>query len=574
MLPKLTGCVLVRGMALGVMLTTPLLGCAPAAHSPATGDGLPTVESRATGSKTFIAAIVAEPTSFISRTNPGQATIPGSQVLQNLVHSALTEWDGKGGFQPLLTEQVPSLENGLWRLLDDGRMETTWKIKPNALWHDGTPLTGEDLVFTTVVDQDRELPILRTADYTWIEKVEAPDSATVIVRWKRPYIDADKMFTTLTAPLPKHLLEETYLRDKERFLLLPYWSQEFVGTGPFVVKEVVPGSFIRLEANERYLLGRPKLDQIQVRFILDINTLMTNILAGAVDVTLGRGLSIEHAQALQAQGRAGKTEYFPGAQVMAYPQFLNPSPAVVANVQFRRALMHGTDRQQLAESIGGGFTTQVPHLLVGPIEPEYREVEASAVRYEFDPRLAVQMIQTLGYSKGADGIFRDAEGQRLAVDLRSSADKITQDAIVPIAAMWTRVGVATDPTVVPTQRLDDREYVAAFPGFRGIRQGSTAAAMTRFHSANTPLPENRFVGQNYPRYASPELDSLIDRYLSTIPTAERMQALREEVRHISDNLVYLPLFFDAMIVYQSDRMRNVVLEQTQLANVHLWDVAG
>jgi peptide/nickel transport system substrate-binding protein len=569
-----------RMLAVGVSMTTLGLGCAPGPQTPATSNSAQVTEAaRPSGVKAFTAAMVAKPTSLIARMNASQASLPGGTVLQNLAHSALGEIDGEGRFQPLLAENIPTLENGLWKLFPDGRMETTWRIKPNVLWHDGTPLTADDLIFATVVDQDRELPILRPPDYAYIDAIEAPDSRTVLVRWKRSYIDADKMFsssnsTSSTVPLPKHLLEETYLRDKERLLLLPYWSHEFIGTGPFVVKEFVPGSLIRLEANDRYALGRPKIDQIQVRFILDINTLMTNILAGAVDLTLGRGLSIEHAQALQAQGRGSGMAFTPGSQVMAYPQFLNPNPAVVADPQFRRALMHGTDRAQLAASIGGGFTTLIPHMLVGPAEPEYQEVEGSAIRYEYDPRRAVQMIETLGYTRGADGIFRDGANQRLAVELRSSADRITQDAIVPVAAMWTQLGVATEPLVIPTQRLDDREYVAAFPGFRGIRQPSTPLWMTNFHSSKTPLPENRFVGNNYSRHHSAELDSLIDRYLTTIPWSERMEVLREEVRYVSDNVTIMTLFFDAQIIFISERMRNATASQSQLTDLHLWDVAG
>ena len=70
-------------------------------------------------------------------------------------------------------------------------------------------------------------------------------------------------------PLPKHLLERPYLDDKAGFLEHPYWNQEFVGTGPFKLREWVKGSVVSLVANEEYVLGRPKIDEVEVRFIAD-----------------------------------------------------------------------------------------------------------------------------------------------------------------------------------------------------------------------------------------------------------------------------------------------------------------
>src|SRR5207249_11289788 len=98
--------------------------------------------------------------------------------------------------------------NGLWKVFPDGRMETTWRIKPGVEWHDGAPYTAEDLLFTLRASMDRELPLLRRAAYGSIETALAPDPRTVTVRWAKPFIDADTLFSReLALPLPRHLLE-------------------------------------------------------------------------------------------------------------------------------------------------------------------------------------------------------------------------------------------------------------------------------------------------------------------------------------------------------------------------------
>lgn len=69
-------------------------------------------------------------------------------------------------------------------------------------------------------------------------------------------------------PLPRHVLEDAYGQNKVAFQGLPYWNQEFVGTGPFKVRDFVPGSQVSMVANHEYVFGRPKLDEIEVRFML------------------------------------------------------------------------------------------------------------------------------------------------------------------------------------------------------------------------------------------------------------------------------------------------------------------
>ena len=60
---------------------------------------------------------------------------------------------------PVLAEAIPSFENGLWKVFPDGQMETTWKIREGARWHDGTPFTSGDVLFTSKLEQDKELPV-------------------------------------------------------------------------------------------------------------------------------------------------------------------------------------------------------------------------------------------------------------------------------------------------------------------------------------------------------------------------------------------------------------------------------
>src|SRR5205807_1975626 len=121
-------------------------------------------------------------------------------------------------------------------------------------------------------------------------------------------IRADQLFSDRVAtPLPRHILETQFTQgDKANFINLPFWSAEFVGLGPYKLKEFSAGSHILVVANDRYVLGRPKIDEIDVQTISDNNAIEAALLAGTVDVVLGRALSVDQASQLQTQWPEGR----------------------------------------------------------------------------------------------------------------------------------------------------------------------------------------------------------------------------------------------------------------------------
>src|SRR5581483_2680159 len=255
----------------------------PAASPPPAAQGGAATAPKASTPKRIVAAIRGDPHTLSDAINyaGGGSSVAGVREIEQLLTAGLTVMDAKGNLQPQLAEAVPTLENGLWKLLPDGRMETTWKIKKSATWHDGQPVTSGDLVFATSVAQDKGLAMRADEAFGYVESVAAPDAQTFVATWKSTYADADKLFTPLpdsqrNVPLPEHLLGSAYAGDKAAFTDSPYFGASYVGTGPFKLHEWVLGSHVLLDANDQYVLGRPRLDQIEVKFILDTNTMVAN----------------------------------------------------------------------------------------------------------------------------------------------------------------------------------------------------------------------------------------------------------------------------------------------------------
>lgn len=567
----------------GVLLAVAALvsACAPPSRSDIARGAQSEAASRPSGAvapKRIVAAIRGDPHTLSDAINfaSGGSSSAGVREIEQLLHAGLARLDVRGELLPQLAEAAPTLENGLWKLLPDGRMQTWWKIKPGVQWHDGAPLTAEDLLFTATVAQDKSLPMAQDQAFRFVESVEAPERLALLVTWKSPYVDADKLFTQTTnsrnLPMPRHLLELAYTQDKLTFTQSPYFGPDYVGAGPYRLKDWVLGSHLVMEANDHYVLGRPKIDQVEVKFILDTNTMVANLIAGALNLTMGRGLTPEQAITVRDQWKEGVVDAGLQNTTSLYPNLLNPEPLFLTDVRFRRGLLHALDRQQIVDTFLAGLVP-VAHSIVTPDEPEYRDVESQVVRYEHDPRRAVQLLDGIGLTRASDGFYRDGANRRVTIEVRTRSHVLREKLQQVIVDDWARVGIVAEPLVVPEQRITDRVYQATFPGFY-FRFGSPDQ-FTEWRSEEAPLPENNYVGRNPMRYRNPEYDALIDRFVTTIPRAERIQVLGQMVHHATDQLLLLTLFHEPEPVLISNRLVNVGGRRgitIQGWNAHEWDI--
>src|SRR5207248_2834615 len=147
-------------------------------------------------------------------------------------------------------------------------------------------------------------------------------------------------------------------------------------------------SHVVLTASDTSIFGRPKIDEIEVRFIPDNDTLLANVLAG-LDLTLGKTISLDMALQARDKWTEGRMAVLPQNWTPLNVQFVNPDPPVVGNLRFRRAMLQALDRQQLAEFVFSGQAAPADSF-VGPDFPYYATIEPFVVKYAYDPRQAAQ----------------------------------------------------------------------------------------------------------------------------------------------------------------------------------------
>jgi peptide/nickel transport system substrate-binding protein len=568
-----------RGAAALLALLIVVGGCSPAAPAGRSSSGPSGDATRSGGTKRISVVIRGNPFALAQAINAGGAgTVPGIDQVEGMLHTGLAVEDGSGRLRPRLAEAVPSQENGLWRVEPDGRMETRWRLNPNLVWQDGSPFTADDLLFTVQVVQEPTVELARTTAYELIDHAEAPDPQTLVVFWKKPFIKADSLFSTTSnsnqriMPMPRHLLEVDFRQDPTTFTQLPYWTRSFVGLGSYRVVDYVEGSHMVVRANDRYLLGRPKIDEIEVKFIPDPSTIAANVLADAIDLTLGGRFSVEWGVNIRDRWSGGRmvpngTSSFMGIFV----QLLSPNPAVLGEVPFREALVRSVDRREMSETIQAGLA-QVSHSIIPEDAPEYAAISSSVVKYDYDLRRAMQIIEGYGYERGSDGGFRDASGQRLVLEMRTrGGDDLQEKTLFGASGFFQQAGITIEPLVFAALRANDREFRSTHPGMEVVRQPSGGDALSRYHGADVPTAENNYRGVNRTRYRNADFDALIDRYTTTIPERERNDVLGQAVNHMTRNIVVIGVYSIVDPTMISNRLVSVDLGNPTW-NAHEWDL--
>lgn len=560
MLPALT--------SLTLCLLLVLTGCAPAGAGGQAGGDEPV---RATGPKNISTIISGNPPSlemrFLITTNNANNSAVGLYKGQ-LIFSNATQ----GIFIPKLATEMPSLDNGLWKMFPDNTMETRLTIRRGAAWHDGIPLTTRDILLSDEVAVNREVPqSINTTRAQFVDQITAVDDSTIAIRWKQPFIFADSYSPEM---LPAHILEAKYRADPVSITTDPWVSTEYVGTGPFKLKEFMPGSWQTLTAFDGYVLGRPKLDEIRVLFMPDSNSMMATMLSGEADLSIGSANSIAQAVQLRSQNWEGQVSLPDLNPMRLFGHYIDPMHPVLTDKRFKKAMMFSLDRPALVEGIQTGYGGPVD-IPLDPADPNYNAILPKVEKYPYDPRRATEMFESVGLTKGPDGFLRfTASGQRLdPIEYRTTGEQDVQVRMIAATSdMFKQAGLEMNQVIIPQTRTADRPYRVNNPGFEILSGGTygPAAFVGLLACSKVPTPQNNYSSGNNPRYCNPQWDALVDRYSVTIPQGPRLELLTELIVWYMDELMIMPMILSAHPQFASKRM--IVPDNNAVALAETWDM--
>jgi len=495
-------------------------------------------------------AVRHEPTDFSPKI--AQAAAGGS--IKPLLNAGLVLVDDQEASRPQLAERVPQLNTESWLVLPDGRMETSYRLKPNLGWHDGAALTADDFVFAWQIYRHPGLGTFSPKPQDRIEEVAAPDPATVLIRWTAIYPDAAILNQEDLTPLPRHLLAEGFAAfeadasRREQFLNQPYWTSEFVGAGPYRFERWEPGATLELRAFERYALGKPAIDRIVVRFMSDENSVLTSMLAGQVQLCYQYCLRFEHAQVLQREwgpAQSGTVLLAPNAGTFVLVQFRPEyqKTSALLDPLVRRALVYGIDKQALLDGLFEGAGT-VPYSHIPSDRAYYRALEPALAKYAYDPRRSEQLMNEAGLTRDREGLFADSVGLRFQPEFTALAGAASERAQAIMADTWRRGGIETRPAILPNAQVRDGQARHTFSGLGWSVGGGEEA----FTSEQIGTPSNRWGGSNRGGWSNPEYDRLWGLYNTTLELTERDRRLVRMAQVVDEELPVFILYFNYSVV--------------------------
>jgi peptide/nickel transport system substrate-binding protein len=544
---------------IGLTLLAMLIGCAGQAPANLDRQAAP---GQPAAPKVLTIGIQSEPppfTGFAGGGGTGSAA-GGAANAQHIADDSLVAEHEIDAFRPVLAVELPSIDDGTWRVNSDGSMDVTWKIRPNVRWHDGVPFTSADLLFTYSVLKDPDTPAGGVGRRLQ-ESVSAPDPLTYVVHWSQTYVDVVK--ESGGHVIPKHLLEEPYGQDKTAFFNSSRFTTDFVGTGPYKLDEWAQGSYIKFVRFDDYYRGRPPLDTVYLRFIGDPNAMVANVMANAVDVLLPLGgVDLETAMEMKQRwdregGAYTVTPGIAGAlrllEIQYRPDIARPRNGLATNVPLRQGLYNAIDRQTLVDVVTVGLA---------PVADSYYEPnheirsQLDIPKYPYVLSRAQQLLAQAGWTRGPDGILvHQQTGDRLELEIWGRNEgKIEKEQNI-IGDGWKAVGAQVVYNVIPTSLLADREYQSSYPGVLISEPGGDRFYKDRLNSSIIPSAANRWAGENRGGYSDPRVDTLLSRLNLTIDERERLPLLRDLLQVQMGEVVTMPLYWTTVPVIQLKSVR-------------------
>ncbi len=451
--------------------------------------------------------------------NPHFATGTKDQDGSRVFYEPLANWSQEGELIAVLAEEIPSLENG--GLAKDG-LSVTWKIKKGVTFHDGQPLTADDLVFNWEYAKDPATAAVTSGSYINV-KVAKVDDHTVKVSFDKPTpFWADAFVGVNGMIIPQHLFKD-YAGAKSRDAPV---NLKPVGTGPFKFKEFRPGDLVLGVINETYhVADQPHFDSVQMKGGGDAVSAARAVLqTGEFDFAWNLQVEDSVLTKLEASGK-GKVQLSPGGNCEHIQiNFTDPNKEVdgerssiktkhpsLQYMPVRQALALLIDRNGVQKYIYGRTARATANYVNGPD----RYVSKNN-QFEFDIEKAKAILDKDGWKPGADGI-REKNGVKLSYVYQTSINSLRQknQAIVKQACQKAGIAIEIKSVVASVYFSSDVANPDTYPHFytdlqmytTGPTQPDPQQWMRSYLTEEISQKSNKWQGRNITRWSSKEFDA-------------------------------------------------------------------
>lgn len=454
----------------------------------------------------LVVGLVGEPASLLGDDPIGRAV--AAAVIEPIVRRTATE-----ELEPRLAVSVPTFATGDLELAQDpdapaGRLVARFRLRDGARWHDGTPITAEDVRFAFEEDRAAAPGTEARAIAERIDRVDAIDERTVRVSYRAG--ERWDLYALGPRAMPRHLLRDASPTARAQYASRP------IHAGPYRIAERTQGTIV-LEAFADHALGPPVLPRIVARTYPSRSVLLGALLAGEVDAAPSPGFDADLAGTLDRSIGEPRVRYTQ-AQAVALLRF---GPRL-ADPAIRTAASLTIDRERIARTVFGGRARVPGSYLVAPLWAANEQPAPPRV----DPAAARAILERAGSKRGTFGIA-ELRGDRLVVTLIVPLGSgALAEAARGVAVDLAVLGIAVDVSERPEAEVEHR-----------VLRGDFDLALVVDRVDDPILATERYRGA-----VSPWFDVLADAARTSGERAEK-RALYSELQRIwSEAVAALPLY--------------------------------
>lgn len=494
--------------------------------------------------------------------NPLLAISGADRDLTTLIYSGLMRKDERGNIILDIAESYDVSEDGLLY---------TFKIREDAEFHNGKPVTSDDIVFTILKAQDPNIRSPKRADWEGVS-LQKVDERTVTFGLKEPY--ANFLDSVTLGILPKHIWNEI---PADGFSLNKY-NTEPIGSGPYKLEKIkkdkvdIPVSYT-LKSFKKFTLGEPYISKIIFKFAKNENELVQMYNDGNID-SLN---SISPAIAIELEKNGAEILRLPLPRIFGI--FLNQSeiPAL-ANSAVRRALDIAIPKEELIENIFFGFADVAKGPIPFHLQP-FDSLSSTNDNEYVSPESLIESAQLIledgGWEKNEDGIYvTEKDGNKVMLSFSLSTNNVEELVSVAesIVDVWNKVGAQVNLKIFEPGDLNQnvirpRNFETLLFGMV-IGQDSDFYAFWHSSQRNDP-------GLNISNYANIEVDGILDNMREDLDEESRKKNfITLETEILADRpaiFLYTPQFIYIIPKnIQGINISEIITADNRFNNIHKW----
>ena len=515
----------------------------------------------------------------------------------SLVLEPLAHYDENGNMVAYLADDIPTVDNGG---VSSDLTTITWKLKPDLVWADGSPVTADDAVFTWQYCTDEATGCSQITNFNGVSNVEAVDPMTIKITFDTPKPFPYAPFVGQTSPI----IQKAQFADCVGAKAQECTDQNFnpIGTGPYMVEEFRANDVITLVANPRYReQGKPFFQHLVLKGGGDAESAARAVLetgeadyawnlqvapailsqmegAGNGQVLVAYGTSVERIMINQTNPDASlgdKRSVYEADGSNAHPFLTNPA--------VWQALSMAIDRGVISEQVYGPAGRPTCNILPAP--QIYASTNNDACLQQ-DIDGANKLLDDAGIvDTNGDGI-RELNGVPLKILYQTSTNAVRQATQALVKQWWTQIGVDTelrniDASVFfggdPASPDTYGKFYADVEMFTNNFDGTDPEAyMAQWGCDQISAPENNFLGNNISRWCNADYDALIAKMAQTARLEDRAAIAIQENDLIVQSGAAIPLIHRGNVSASSNRIEGIRMNawDSELWNVADWKLAS